>query len=73
MEAGVTRGITWEQWAGIAEKGKPEPLALGRPESSVTRIRAPGPGARKKVDWEPLAAARLRGRRVALHTDRATS
>ena len=81
MEDGLARRMArararledYVEWAGVAEGGKPGEVALTLFRSSVTRIRAPAPGAIKKVEGEPPAAARLRGRRVALHRDSATT
>lgn len=46
---------------------------LYRLSSSRTATRAPGPGAIKKTDWQPVADKYLRGRSVILHTDSARS
>ena len=35
------------------------------------KLRAPGPGAARKVEWEPLAKKWLQNRQVILHADSA--
>ena len=67
------RQATWEQWAGIIQRGKPSSLVLKRTKTSATKASAPGPGAIKKFDWKPLGTKHLLDRKVILHTDRARS
>jgi transposase-like protein len=62
---------SWEQWAGLVERGRPESLVLNRSPEYRTCQRAPGPGAIRKVDWKPVAKQYLENRKIILHTDRA--
>lgn len=63
--------VSWEQWAGLVQRGKPETLILFRTNSCMTVPRAPGPGAITKVDYKQMADRYLKGRNVILHTDSA--
>ena len=65
--------ILWEQWSGIMVRGKPTTLLLSRLAPPLTKSRAPGAGAIRKVDWQPLATKRLLNSHVVLHTDSAKS
>ena len=65
--------ILWEQWSGIMVRGKPSTLLLSRLAPPLTKSRAPGPGAIRKVDWQPLATKHLLNSHVVLHTDSAKS
>ena len=65
--------LEWEQWCGIVQRGKPESLILHRLRPEKTEKRAPGPGAIRKVEWQPLAQKWLADRKVILHTDSAKS
>ena len=40
---------------------------------AITKPRAPGPGAIRKIDWKPIALKWLKKRRVILHSDSARS
>ena len=57
----------------MIERGRRESLVLTKLNASITERRSPGPGAIKKVDWEPIAQKYLRNRKIVLHTDRAKS
>ena len=46
---------------------------LDKTNSTKTSKKAPGPGAIKKTDWQPLAKQYLQDRKVILHTDSARS
>ena len=48
--------LHWEQWCGIVQRGKPDTLVLHRPKPPASKLRAPGPGAVRKVEWEIVAA-----------------
>ena len=63
------KAIQWEQWGGIVERGRPSTMILNRLKPALTKKRAPGPGAIRRRDWEPIARKHLSGRRVILHTD----
>lgn len=65
--------IVWEQWCGIVKRGHPESLILHRLKPQMTAVRAPGPGAIRKVEWMPLATKWLMNKKVILHTDAAKS
>ena len=67
------RQLHWEQWCGIVQRGKPDTLVLHRHKPPASKLRAPGPGAVRKVEWEPLAAKWLQDRQIILHTDSAKS
>ena len=67
------KNTSWEQWGGILQRGRRDSLVLNRLSSSQTSLRAPGPGAIKKIDWTPLAKKYLEDRKIVLHTDRAKS
>ena len=70
-----TKGtIMWEQWGGgIIQRGRPTSLVLRRLTPKVTVLRAPGPGAIRRVEWKALANEFLCDRKVVLHTDSAKS
>jgi hypothetical protein len=68
-EPELDQQVKWEQWGGIVERGFPETLVLTRLDPKLTSIRAPGPGAMRKRDWEPLAEKHLKGREIILHSD----
>ena len=55
------------------QRGKPQTLVLHRLKPPASKLRAPGPGAVRKVEWKPLAAKWLKDRQVILHTDSAKS
>ena len=61
----------WEQWAGLIERGRHQSLFLWKTTPGRTCRRAPGPGAIKKVDWQPVAGKFLKDKKIVLHTDRA--
>ena len=65
--------IMWEQWGGIIQRGRPTSLVLRRLTPKVTVLRAPGPGAIRRVEWKALANEFLCDRKVVLHTDSAKS
>lgn len=65
--------IMWEQWGGIIQRGRPTSLVLRRLTPKVTVLRAPGPGAIRRVEWKALANEFLFDRKVVLHTDSAKS
>ena len=65
--------IMWEQWGGIIQTGRPTSLVLRRLTPKVTVLRAPGPGAIRRVEWKALANEFLCDRKVVLHTDSAKS
>ncbi|CAK0822912.1 unnamed protein product [Prorocentrum cordatum] len=67
------RSKTWEQWAGVVERGRPDSLVLWKTQSDGTEANAPGPGAIKKTDWAPFLQSRLEKRKVTLHSDGARS
>ena len=69
----VGQQVQWEQWCGIVQRGKPSTLVLHRLKRPPAKLRAPGPGAVRKVEWEPLAKKWLQNRQVILHTDSAKS
>eukprot|EP00435_Cladocopium_sp_Y103_P047705 s613_g14.t1 len=68
-----TTPIMWEQRCGIVKRGHPDTLVLHRLTPKMSKPRAPGPGAIRKVEWEPLAKAWLANKKVILHTDAAKS
>ena len=63
----------WKQWAGLVARGRPDSLVLVRLKPPSTTSRAPGPGAIRKVEWQPIAQKGLTGKKVILHTDSAHS
>ena len=65
--------VQWEQWCGIVQRGKPGTLVLHRLKPPLAALRAPGPGAVRKVEWKPIAKKWLEGKNVILHTDSAKS
>ena len=65
--------IAWEQWCGLVKRGHPDTLVLHRLRPKMSEVRAPGPGAIRKVEWTPLANKWLKDKRVILHTDAAKS
>ena len=65
--------VHWEQWAGLVARGRPESLVLVRCKPPPTTSRAPGPGAIRKVDRQPIANRWLKGRNIIFHTDSARS
>jgi hypothetical protein len=70
----IVRGkLHWEQWCGIVQRGKPQTLVLHRLKPLASKLRAPGPGAVRKVEWKPLAAKWLKDRQAILHTNSAKS
>jgi hypothetical protein len=69
----AAKPVEWEQWLGIVQRGKPESLVLHRLKPVRTVRRARGPGAVRKVEWQPLAQHWLKHRKVILHTDSAKS
>lgn len=72
-DAPDTEKLTWNQWAGLIERGRRDSLVLVPTGATKTCLRAPGPGAIKLVDWKPLAHKYIVGKKVVLHTDRAKS
>ena len=69
----VNGQLQWEQWCGIVQRGRPHTLVLHRLKPLASKLRAPGPGAVRKVEWKPIAAKWLQDREVILHTDSAKS
>ena len=69
----VGEAVHWEQWCGIMQRGKPSTLVLHRLKPLPAKLRAPGPGAVRKVEWQPLAKKWLQDRNIILHTDSAKS
>ncbi|CAK0846225.1 unnamed protein product [Prorocentrum cordatum] len=67
------RSKTWEQWAGVVERGRPDSLVLWKTQSDGTEANAPGPGAIKKTGWAPFQKSRLEKSEVILHSDGARS
>ena len=65
--------IAWEQWCGLVKRGHPDTLVLHRLHPKMSEVRAPGPGAIRKVEWTPLANKWLKDKHVILHTDAAKS
>ena len=65
--------LHWERWCGIVQQGKSETLVLHGLKTPASKLRAPGPGAVCKVEWEPPAAKWLQDRQIILHTDSAKS
>ncbi|CAK0830442.1 unnamed protein product [Prorocentrum cordatum] len=61
--------VQWEQWGGVIERGNRKTLVLTRLKPSLTKQRAPGPGAIRLPDWTPFAHKNLSNRNVVLHTD----
>ena len=64
-----SKNTSWEQWGAIVERGAPGTLVLERLRPNITKARAPGPGAMRKRDWQPIALKYIKGRSVVLHTD----
>lgn len=69
----VNQQVEWEQWLGIVQRGQPSTLVLHRLKPLPAKLRAPGPGAVRKVEWQPLAKKWLQNRNIILHTDSAKS
>ena len=65
--------IEWEQWCGLVQRGNPSSLVLSRLTPKNPAKRAPGSGAIRKIEWDPMAKKHLEGRQVILHTDAAKS
>ena len=63
--------VTWSQYLGIVQRGRPESLILVRLPDRVTGTRAPGPGPLRKRDWLPIFQRYVEDRHVILHTDSA--
>ena len=61
--------VQWGQWGGVIERGNRKTLVLTRIKPSLTKQRAPGPGAIRLPDWTPFAHKNLSNRNVVLHTD----
>ncbi|CAK0848460.1 unnamed protein product [Prorocentrum cordatum] len=64
---------TWEQWAGVVERGRPGGLAPWKTQTDGAEANAPGPGAIKRSDWAPFLKGRLENRKVIPHSDGARS
>ena len=64
-----SKPVVWEQWGGVVERGYPETLVLTRLNPAQTKMRSPGPGPMRTVDWRPFAMQRLQNKKVILHTD----
>ena len=54
-EKDESKQTSWEQWAGLIQRGKPGSLILVRTNAAKTQRRAPGPGAITKTDWRAMA------------------
>ena len=67
------RNAVWEHWGGLVQRRCPQTLALVKLNLAISVPRAPGPGATRKVDWQPMAEKWLQDRRVILHSDSAKS
>ena len=65
--------MEWEQWVGMVQRGQPDTLILHRLRPELTEPRAPGPGAIRKHEWQPIAEKHLSGRKLIFHTDSARS
>ena len=63
--------VTWSQYLGIVQRGRPESLILMRLPDRETGCRAPGPGPLRKRDWLPIFDRYVKDRRIILHTDSA--
>ena len=61
--------VIWEQWAGLVERGRPESLQLFKLKPAMTKRRAPGPGAIRKQEWQPIGKKHLTNKKIILHTD----
>ena len=72
-EVDPKKPVRWEQWLGLVQRGRPESLILERLNPPPSEVRAPGPGAVRKVEWLPLAKKHLQGNHVIFHTDAARS
>jgi hypothetical protein len=72
-KAPQTAKVEFEQWGGVQKRGFPATLVMTRLKPMKTKLRAPGPGPIRMVDWEPFANKRLKDRNVMLHTDGARS
>ena len=69
----ANKQMQWEQWCGFVQRGRTNTLVLHRLRPVLAQLRAPGPGAIRKVEWQPLAKKWLQDRRVVLHTASAKS
>lgn len=65
--------VTWDQFLGILQRGKPESLVIEYLPVRTTSKRAPGPGPITKQMWQSLGPKWLKDRKVILHTDAAKS
>ena len=72
-EADPKKPVRWEQWLGLVQRGRPESLILERLNPPPSEVRAPGPGAVRKVEWLPLAKKHVQGNHIIFHTDAARS
>ena len=63
------RPVVWEQWGGLVMRGFPKTLVLNRLNPKKTKLRAPGPGPIRKLDWTPVAKKHIKGKKIVLHTD----
>ena len=61
--------VIWEHWAGLVERGRPESLKLFKLKPAMTRRRAPGPGAIRKQEWQPIGKKHPTNKKIILHTD----
>ncbi|CAK0828144.1 unnamed protein product, partial [Prorocentrum cordatum] len=60
--------VQWEQRGGVIETGNRKTLVLMRLRPSLTKQRAPGPGAIRLPDWTPFAHRNLSNRSVVPQT-----
>eukprot|EP00971_Amphidinium_carterae_P303818 6036872-Amphidinium_carterae.1 len=67
----VRRPSTTSQPSAVSHAGSraPQTLVLRKTNASITKPRAPGPGAIKKIDYKEIADHYLKNRHVVLHTD----
>ena len=63
--------VTWSQFLGMVQRGRPGNLVIVRLPDRTTGTRAPGPGPLRKVDWQPIYKQFIENRKIILHTDSA--
>ncbi|CAK0862940.1 unnamed protein product [Prorocentrum cordatum] len=62
-----------DQWLGNVQRGRQRALTLTRLGPEMAEKRSPGPGAVRKVKWNPRAERWLQDRDGIFHTDSARS
>ena len=62
--------VVWKQWCGLIERGRPETLLHHRLTCKMSAKRAPGPGAIRKVEWQPLCVSSLACFKVSICLNR---